>query len=38
VFIAFRSTLDAPHQELASDVEGLIAGAGALEPLSGASA
>jgi ribonuclease P protein component len=38
VFIAFRSTLAAPHQELASDVEGLIAGAGALEPLSGASA
>ena len=33
VFIAFRSALTAPNQELASDVESLIAGAGALEPL-----
>ena len=33
VFIASRRTLDAPHQLLATDVETLLAHAGALEPL-----
>jgi ribonuclease P protein component len=33
VLIAFRSVLVALHQELASDVERLLAGAGALRPL-----
>ena len=33
VFIASRRTLDAPHQVLASDVETLLAHAGALAPL-----
>jgi ribonuclease P protein component len=33
VFIASRRTLDAPHQLLASDVETLLAHAGALAPL-----
>jgi len=33
VFIASRRTLDAPHQELATDVETLLAHAGALAPL-----
>ena len=33
VFIASRRTLDATHQELASDVETLLAHAGALAPL-----
>jgi len=31
--IAFRSALSAPHQDLASDVEGLLAACGALAPL-----
>jgi len=31
--IAYRSVLTAPHQDLASDVEHLLASAGALEPL-----
>ncbi len=34
VLIAFRSSLAASHQELASDVERLLASAGALAPLS----
>jgi ribonuclease P protein component len=33
LFIAFRSVLIAPHQDLALDVERLLANAGALEPL-----
>ena len=33
VFIASRRTLEAPHQLLATDVETLLAHAGALEPL-----
>jgi ribonuclease P protein component len=33
VFIASRRTLEAPHQALASDVETLLAHAGALAPL-----
>ena len=33
VFIASRRTLDAPHQALATDVETLLAHAGALAPL-----
>ena len=33
VFIASRHTIEAPHQLLASDVETLLAHAGALEPL-----
>jgi ribonuclease P protein component len=33
VFIASRSTLQAPHQTLATDVENLLAHAGALAPL-----
>jgi len=33
VFIASRRTLDAPHQSLATDVETLLAHAGALAPL-----
>lgn len=33
VFIASRRTLAAPHQELASDVESLLAHAGALAPV-----
>ena len=33
VFIASRRTLDAPHQTLATDVETLLAHAGALEPI-----
>lgn len=33
VFIASRRTLDAPHQVLATDVETLLAHAGALAPL-----
>ncbi|MFM7232469.1 MAG: ribonuclease P protein component [bacterium] len=33
VFIASRRTLDAPHQDLATDVETLLAHAGALAPL-----
>jgi len=33
VFIASRQTLEAPHQTLATDVETLLAHAGALEPL-----
>jgi ribonuclease P protein component len=33
VFIASRRTLEAPHQVLATDVENLLAHAGALEPL-----
>jgi ribonuclease P protein component len=33
MFVAFRSALVAPHQDLASDVERLLAGAGALAPL-----
>jgi ribonuclease P protein component len=33
VFIASRRTLDAPHQELATDVETLLAHAGALAPI-----
>jgi len=32
VFVAFRSTLTAPHQDLASDVEALLERAGALAP------
>ena len=31
--IAYRSTLNAPHQELASDLERLLATAGALAPI-----
>lgn len=33
VFVAFRGALEAPHQDLASDVEGLLGRAGALEPI-----
>ena len=33
VLIAFRSALTAPHQELASDVERLLASCGALAPI-----
>jgi ribonuclease P protein component len=33
MFVAYRSTLSAPHQDLASDVERLLAAAGALAPL-----
>ena len=33
VFIASRRTLDAPHQALATDVETLLAHAGALAPI-----
>lgn len=33
VFIASRATLTAPHQELASEVETLLAHAGALDPV-----
>jgi ribonuclease P protein component len=33
VLIAFRSALTADHQELATDVERLLAGAGALAPI-----
>lgn len=33
VVIAFRSTLTAPHQELANDVERVLAAAGALAPI-----
>ena len=32
VFVAFRGVLDVPHQELATEVEHLLARAGALEP------
>jgi len=32
-FVAYRSTLEAPHQELANDVERLLASAGALAPI-----
>ncbi len=35
VFVAFRSTLNAPHQELASDVESLLERADALAPPEG---
>jgi ribonuclease P protein component len=33
MFVAYRSTLTALHQELASDVERVLASAGALAPL-----
>ncbi|MBI1796044.1 MAG: ribonuclease P protein component [Candidatus Eisenbacteria bacterium] len=33
MFVAFRSTLTAAHQDLASDVERLLAGAGLLAPI-----
>jgi hypothetical protein len=33
VFIASRRTLDAPHQALATEVETLLAHAGALAPI-----
>jgi hypothetical protein len=33
MFVAYRSTLTALHQELASDVERILASAGALAPL-----
>jgi ribonuclease P protein component len=36
VLIALAGALQAPHQELASDVERVLAAAGALEPISGA--
>ena len=36
VFIASRSTLRAPHQDLATEVEGLLERAGVLRPLVGA--
>jgi hypothetical protein len=32
VFIASRAALTAPHQEMATEVESLLAHAGALEP------
>ena len=32
VFIAFRAALTAPHQQMATEVEGLLARAGALAP------
>lgn len=34
-FIAFRSALTAPHEDLATDVERLLAQAGALNPIEG---
>lgn len=36
LFVAYRSTPTAPHQDLASDVERLLAAAGALEPIAAA--
>jgi ribonuclease P protein component len=33
MFVAFRSALSAPHQDLASDVERILAAAGLLAPL-----
>ncbi len=33
VFVAFRAVLTAPHQDLATDVEQLLARAGVLEPI-----
>ena len=36
VFIASRAALTAPHQEMATEVESLLAHAGALEPTAGA--
>ena len=33
MFVAYRSTISAPHQDLASDVERLLTAAGALAPL-----
>jgi ribonuclease P protein component len=38
VFIAFGSVLAAPHQDLANDVERVLAAAGALSPLAAESA
>lgn len=35
MFVAYRTTTTAPHQDLACDVERVLASAGALTPLSG---